>query len=290
MKKLSLMRYFTIYSLLAFAMTGFVLVAFISNHMKAMLPYDEIKTHLWSLNRNIIAIIFSGLLVLFVLLIGIIRNASNTLVMQNKALLSKTIELEESYTRLNTSYKSTVVALSRAVDARDKYTAGHSERVAGISLQIGTAMGLSDKQLETLEIAALFHDIGKLGIPDHILLKPERLTDAEFGYIKEHPQIGVNILASIDFFKDALSIILHHHERFDGKGYPSNNAGQYIPVESRIIAVADTYDAITSDRPYRKGLSQDIALDEILKHKGTQFDSQVVDAFMEIASKIKAAV
>lgn len=200
------------------------------------------------------------------------------------------IVIEESYTRLNTSYKSTVVALSRAVDARDKYTAGHSERVANISMQIGTAMGLSEKQLETLEIAALFHDIGKLGIPDHILLKPGKLTDEEFRYITERPQIGVNILASIDFLKDALSIILHHHERFDGKGYPSNSEGQQIPVESRIIAVADTYDAITSDRPYRKGLSHDAALNEILRHKSTQFDSQVVDAFIAIAPKIKAAV
>lgn len=249
-------------------------------------PYDETEKHLMMLNRNIILTMFLGLLILYLFLLKIIFNASNTLIIQNKSLQEQKTALEESFVKLNNTYKNTVITLSKAVDARDPHTAGHSERVTKIALKIGSNLGLPIERLEILELGAMFHDIGKLGVPDNILLKPGRLSEDEFKKIKEHPSIGVNILKGIGFLKDVLPIILHHHEKVAGDGYPAGIKGNEIPFESRIIAVVDTYDAITSDRPYRKGLSHNYALDEIKKNKGIQFDLDVVDAFLSIASFI----
>lgn len=257
----------------------------VSGVFEVYVPYEEVKQHILMLNRTIILVMFFGLFILYLLLIKIIYNASNTLVLQNESLLIKQRELEESYLKLNSTYKNTVVTLSNAVDARDPYTAGHSARVTKISLEIGRNLGLSKQQLETLELAALFHDIGKLGVPDNVLLKPGKLTDSEFEKIKEHPTIGVNILKNIDFLSATLQVILHHHEKFAGGGYPKGIKGSDIPLESRIIAVADTYDAMTSDRPYRKGLSHNESIAEIQKYKGLQFDADVVDAFLKIDYK-----
>lgn len=256
---------------------------------EVFVPYEEIRMHIGQLNRIILLIVFSGLLVLFYLLMRIIKSASSTLIKQNQELTAKADELQESYNKLNKSYRNTIIALSNAVDARDKYTAGHSERVTGFSLQIAHKLGLEDEKLQLLETAALFHDIGKVGINDDILNKTGKLSEEEFEIIKQHPQIGVNILCSIDFLNEVLPIILHHHERFAGGGYPRGISGEEIPLESRIIAVADTYDAMTSDRPYRKGLPHDIAVSEIVKFKGVQFDETVVDAFISIIDEIKAA-
>lgn len=245
------------------------------------IPYDKIQHHIKALNRTVAIIMSLGLLILYLLLLKIIYNSSKTLVSQNHSLLGQKIKLEESYQKLNSTYKSTVKTLANAIDVRDPYTAGHSERVAKISLEIGKMLGLGSSQIELLELAALFHDVGKLGIPDEILKKPGKLTDHEFEKIKAHPQTGVNILENIDFLKQALPIILHHHEKFSGGGYPSGIKGEEIPIESRIIAVADTYDAMTSDRPYRKGLPHDDAICEIVRMKGTQFDAKIVDAFLK---------
>lgn len=192
--------------------------------------------------------------------------------------------MEHAYTALNSSYKNTIATLSNAVDARDPYTAGHSDRVAAISMVIGEKLGLSSELLEKLEISAMFHDIGKLGVPDNILLKPGKLDELEFQKIKEHPSIGVSILKNIDFLKNSLPIILHHHERYSGGGYPDGISKGDIPLEARIICVADTYDAMTSDRPYRKGLSHEEAIVEIVKFKGIQFDPEIVDSFLTIDS------
>ena len=245
-------------------------------------PYDEIKQHMEIINRIIAIIMFIGLLILYLFLLKIIHNASRTLILQNKSLLGKKIELEESYQKLNSSYKNTIITLSNTVDAKDSYTAGHSERVTKIALEIGIKLNLPEERLELLENAALFHDIGKLGVPDNILLKPGKLTELEFEKVKEHPSVGVNILRNIDFLTDALPIILHHHEKFSGGGYPDGLSHNDIPLESRIIAVADTYDAMTSDRPYRKGLTHNEAVAEIIKFKGIQFDEYVVEAFLKI--------
>lgn len=245
-------------------------------------PYDGIKHHTKALNRTVAIIMSLGLLILYLLLLKIIYNSSKTLMFQNQSLLEQKVKLEESYLKLNSTYKSTVITLANAIDARDPNTAGHSERVTRISLEIGRILELDNSQLELLELAALFHDVGKLGVPDKILFKPGKLTDDEYDQIKAHPRIGVNILKDIDFLRKVLPIILHHHEKFSGGGYPSDIKGDDIPVESRIIAVADTYDAMTSDRPYRKGLPHDNAIHEIIKLKGTQFDANIVDAFLKV--------
>ncbi|WP_070000013.1 HD-GYP domain-containing protein [Cellulosilyticum sp. I15G10I2] len=253
---------------------------------RMIVPYKEISMHTDMLISIISKTQFFGLFILFFLLLRIIHSASKTLVNQNKELNEKKIKLEESYKRLNKSYLNTVISLSNAVDARDPYTAGHSTRVAKISLEIGGVLGFSEDRLKALEYSALFHDIGKIGIPDYILNKKDKLTDKEYEIIKKHPDIGVNILQTIDFMAGNLSIIRHHHERYSGGGYPMGLSGKEIPLEARIIAIADTYDAMTSDRPYRKGLPEEAALNEIIKNKEIQFDGKLVDAFIVAKSKL----
>ncbi|UZQ48934.1 MULTISPECIES: HD-GYP domain-containing protein [Clostridium] len=249
--------------------------------------YSDIKFHIRELTIIISLSIFLGLLLLYLLLIRVINNSSKTLIKQNQDLAVSKLETELAYSKLNESYKHTIIALSNSIDARDPYTAGHSERVARLSLDIGKELGLNKDKLDTLEIAALLHDIGKIGISDDILHKTGRLNEYEYEKIKEHPSIGVNILKDIDFLKNAVPFILHHHERFDGYGYPLGIKGYEIPLEARIIAVADSYDAMVSDRPYRRGLSQDIAISELIKFKNIQFDGSVVDAFLKIYKQNK---
>jgi uncharacterized domain HDIG len=284
--KNSLFKQFTIYSLIAFIITGTVLGILISNHIRGVItdyiPYNQVTEHIDMLDRIIALVMFIGLLILYLFLLKIIYNASNTLMSQNQSLHLQKEALEKAYEVLNSTYKNTVATLSKAVDARDPYTAGHSQRVAAISLLIGKEIGLSDEHLETLEISALFHDIGKLGIPDNILLKAGKLDELELQKIKEHPTIGVSILKEVDFLKDVLPIIRHHHERYSGNGYPYGIKGNDIPLEARIISIADTYDAMTSDRPYRKGLSHEDAIAEIKRFSGIQFDPKIVDCFVLI--------
>ncbi len=244
--------------------------------------YREVEMHLFKLNKLLVSIMFAGLLILYIILLKTISNASSQIIKQNKSLLERENELQESYGKLDATYRSTVLTLSKAVDARDSYTAGHSERVAKLSIEIGQRLGLSIGELETLELAALFHDIGKLGVPDSVLNKPGKLTASEFAKIKEHPMAGVEILKNIDFLRDTLVIIKHHHERFSGGGYPDGIQGEHIPLESRIIAVADTYDAITSDRPYRQGSSHKEAIEELMRSVHQQFDPNIVEFFLEI--------
>lgn len=249
--------------------------------------YSDIKFHIRELTIIISLSIFLGLILLYFLLIRVINNSSKTLIKQNQDLVVSKLETELAYSKLNESYKHTIIALSNSIDARDPYTAGHSERVARLSLDIGKELGLNKDKLDMLEIAALLHDIGKIGISDDILHKTGRLNEYEYEKIKEHPSIGVNILKDIDFLKNAVPFILHHHERFDGCGYPLGIKGYETPLEARIIAVADSYDAMVSDRPYRRGLSQDIAISELIKFKNIQFDGLVVDAFLKIDNQNK---
>ena len=290
--KNSLIRKFAIYSFLAFAVTGTILAVVISMHVRSSfadyMPAIEFEQHILRINQIIAVVVFFGLLILYFLLLRIIHSASKTLVLQNQHLTEQKDELEKAYAVLQRTYRDTVTALSRAVDARDPYTAGHSERVAHIASKIANKLGLNMKEIEQIELAAQFHDIGKIGIPDNILLKPGRLTEVEFAVIKEHPVIGINILGNIEFLKDSLPIIRHHHERYDGSGYPDGTIGQEIPLGSRIISIADTYDAITSDRPYRKGLSHEEAIDEIIKCKGTQLDTEIVENAFDILQNLQA--
>lgn len=284
--KNSLIRKFAIYSFIAFAVTGIILVVVITMHIRAdfadYMPALEFEKHIVVINRIILAVVFSGLLTLYFLLIRIIHYASKTLVEQNKNLIQQKNELEDAYDKMQHTYRDTVITLSRAVDARDPYTAGHSERVAAISSKIAKKLGVTKKELAQIELAAQFHDIGKIGVPDSILLKPGKLTEMEFNVIKEHPGIGTNILSNIEFLKDSLPIILHHHENYDGGGYPYGISGTEIPVGSRIISIADTYDAMTSDRPYRKALSHEEAIQEIVRCKGTQLDAEIVETALDV--------
>jgi HD-GYP domain-containing protein (c-di-GMP phosphodiesterase class II) len=171
------------------------------------------------------------------------------------------------------------------VDAKDSYTAGHSTRVTLYSVIIGEELGLDVEQLRRLRLAGLLHDVGKIGIRDSVLGKPGRLTDEEFAMMKSHPQVGENILTPVSQLADVIPGVVSHHERFDGTGYPRGLKAEEIPLLGRIIGVADAFDAMTSDRVYRPRLSDEVALAELRKHSGTQFDSRVVTAFLSAYDK-----
>ena len=185
-------------------------------------------------------------------------------------------EQEDKFRNQILSVASTLVSL---VDLRDSYTGTHSTRVAAYTRNIGVELGLDDPALETVVLAASLHDIGKIGVPDHVLLKTGKLTEEEFEYIRKHSEFGWMVLRNLDGMEEASLILLHHHERFGGGGYPGNLSGGDIPLGARIIAVADTYDALTTDRPYRKAREHDAAMREIHRNINTQFDPHVVDAF-----------
>ena len=191
-------------------------------------------------------------------------------------------ELAESNQKLEQAYLDMIQTLRYTVEAKDPYTRGHSDRVSEFSVLIGEKLGLSEEQIKILKIGGLFHDIGKIGIPDSILLKTDKLSDDEYSEIKNHPSIGAHILGAASIFKDIIPIVKHHHERFDGRGYPSGLQGEEIPFLARIAAVADTFDAMTSKRSYRDALDIQYVKDEIQRCKGTQFDPQIADAFLDI--------
>lgn len=197
----------------------------------------------------------------------------------------KNNEIMKAYAHLRSSYVEVVDALRILVDARDTYTRGHSDRVAECASMIAKAMGKDDSYCERVRIAGLFHDIGKIGVSDEILMKKGPLTEEEFAIIKKHPQDGARILSALTMFRDIVPIVRSHHERMDGKGYPDGLKSEMIPEEARIIAVADSFDAMTSNRSYRKALSIKAAVDELVKGKNTQFDPAAVEAFLSIDSE-----
>ena len=179
-------------------------------------------------------------------------------------------------------YHDVIECLVAALEARDVYTSGHSSRVSDMAYDLGKEMGITGAKLEELHIAAHLHDIGKLGIPDHILNKEGKLLPHEFDQIKQHPEIGSNIIKKSKSLEDIATIILYHHERWDGKGYPKGLKGTDIPLGARIIALCDSIDAMTSERPYRSALSWDECIREVLINKGVQFDPVVVDAVSKL--------
>ena len=191
-------------------------------------------------------------------------------------------ELKDTYEKLEQAYLESIETLRYTVEAKDTYTRGHSDRVSEFSVLIGKKIGLSDQDLRTLQIGGLFHDIGKIGVPDTILQKESKLTDDEYSEIKNHPSIGVHILSNATIFKDIIPIVKHHHERYDGHGYPSQLKGEEIPYLARITAIADSFDAMTSRRSYRDALPLDVVKEEFRKNKGTQFDPELADVFLDI--------
>jgi putative nucleotidyltransferase with HDIG domain len=186
------------------------------------------------------------------------------------------------YASLQEAYLSTVRALAAAIDAKDPYTRGHSERVATYALMIAERMGLASEQKDALEMASYLHDIGKIGISEDILLKPGKLSDEEMGQMRHHPLIGANILKPVSFPWPILPVVRHHHEHYDGGGYPAGLRGEEIPLLARILTVADSYEAMTSDRPYRRGRSTEEAIAELKRCSGSQFDPKIVEAFVEV--------
>lgn len=191
-------------------------------------------------------------------------------------------KLEDSKEQLEQAYLDMIQTLRYTVEAKDSYTRGHSDRVSEYSVLIGEKLGLSEEQIKTLRIGGLFHDIGKIGIPDSILLKPAKLTDDEYSQIKNHPSIGAHILGNATIFKEIIPIVKHHHEKYDGNGYPSRLKGEEIPYMARIAAVADTFDAMTSRRSYRGPIDIEHVKEEIKRCEGTQFDPQIAEAFLDI--------
>jgi putative nucleotidyltransferase with HDIG domain len=192
----------------------------------------------------------------------------------------RTAKLQQAYRTLKKSHLDSVKVLAEAIDAKDPYTRGHSDRVKRMSLAIAKKMGFSEERLENLEYGALLHDIGKIGIKDEVLQKQAPLSSEEYQYIQEHPLIGVKIVEGVEFFKDKIPMIRYHHEHYDGNGYPNGLAGEAIPLEARIISLPDAFDAMTSARPHRGVMPLQNVLAELEKCKGKQFDPKVLEIFL----------
>lgn len=197
-------------------------------------------------------------------------------------MLGAALENAELYHRQHLTFMGTIKALSGAIDAKDQYTRGHSERVAMLSSMLAQKVGFSDEEAERIRISGLVHDLGKIGVPEAVLCKPSRLTDEEFDLIKMHPTIGYEIIKDIPDLNDLLPGVLHHHERWDGNGYPAGLAGEDIPRMARIMALADTFDAMSSNRAYRSGLPREKVFAEFRKCAGTQFDPELVEPFLSL--------
>ena len=191
-------------------------------------------------------------------------------------------KLENTYKQLEQSYIESIETIRYTVEAKDPYTRGHSDRVSQISVLIGQKLGLSEQNLRRLHIGGLFHDVGKIGVPDNILQKNGHLSEEEYAEIKKHTTIGAHILSSASIFQDILPIVKYHHEKYDGTGYPEGLKGEDIPYLARITAIADTFDAMTSKRVYRNAMSLETVIEEFKKCKGTQFDPEIDEVFLNI--------
>lgn len=191
-------------------------------------------------------------------------------------------KVEEQAKRIRAALLNAITALANALEAKDVYTSGHSQRVAETSVAIARELALPHDRIERIRLAGLIHDIGKIGVRESVLNKPGKLTDDESQHIRQHSVIGEHILAPVVGDEEILKTVRHHHERYDGSGYPDGLRGEQIPLGARILAVADTFDAMTSGRPYRQAMSADAACAEIKRCAGTQFDSEVADAFLRL--------
>ncbi len=228
--------------------------------------------------------------VLWLALALLVRGASARLRVHNEDLEARSHDLVETSRELEGTLLEIIETLNAAVEARDPYTAGHSQRVRRVSLAIGRELRLPARHLGALATAALFHDIGKIGMPDSILTKPEKLDRAEAAVMREHATRGAEIVARISSLSESVPAIRHHHERWDGFGYPDRLSGTDIPVESAIIAIADSWDAMTTDRPYAIALDVNEAMLQIQAGRGKQFNPAVVDAFLSVARRRPAEI
>lgn len=211
-----------------------------------------------------------------------VKKREQSLLKGRDAFFNMLEDITESYKELEDLFIKLVIAMVNALDAKSPWTKGHTERVTNYALEIAREIGIKDEELENLRLCCLLHDIGKIGIYDVILDKPGKLTDEEFDLIKKHPEKGAEILKPIKQLSKIIPGILHHHERYDGKGYPDGLMGEDIPLCARILHVADSFDSMTADRPYRPAPGVEYAISEFKKYVGLQFDPQVVEAFMRI--------
>jgi putative nucleotidyltransferase with HDIG domain len=239
------------------------------------------ESYISSRKRVIWMAVIAVFAALYAVLALLVRRASTTIKRQAVTLRARSRELMDSYRRLEESSLEAIESLNATVDAKDPYTAGHSARVQGIALAVARELGVTRGGLDAIRFGGLFHDIGKIAVPDSILTKPAALDEAEYAAIKRHPADGAEIVSHFSRLHDAVPIIRHHHERWDGRGYPDRLAGDEIPTEACIVGLADAWDAMTTDRPYRQALSVDEAAAEVRRCRGTQFAPAVVDAFFK---------
>ena len=197
-------------------------------------------------------------------------------------LIQERAKLREANAQLLSAYEATIEGWSHALDLRDRETEGHSRRVTQLTVKLAQALDMSDEEIMHIRRGSLLHDMGKIGIPDSILHKPDQLTDEEWTIMRKHPQLAYDMLYPIEYLRRALEIPLNHHEKWDGTGYPRGLKGEEIPIVARLFAVVDVWDALTSDRPYRPAWSQEEALTYIREQSGRHFDPQVVDLFFTI--------
>jgi putative two-component system response regulator len=212
-------------------------------------------------------------------LVGILR------LNRYQKLVNERASLEKANAELIAAYDATILGWSRAMDLRDRETEGHSQRVAEQTSQLAQAMGLSDLELLHVRRGSLLHDLGKLGVPDSILLKPDKLTEEEWNIMRQHPQLAYDMLSSIDYLRPALDIPYCHHEKWDGSGYPNKLKGEHIPLAARIFAIVDVWDALTSERPYRPAWSKEEARAYIQEQSGKHFEPHIVDLFLKTIGK-----
>jgi putative nucleotidyltransferase with HDIG domain len=240
---------------------------------------EHAETVIASGKRVVWFAVFAIFAVLYATLALLVRTASRTLRQQASSLQARSQELMESYRRLEESSLEAIESLNATVDAKDPYTAGHSARVQRIAVAVAEEVGLPLERLDAVRFGGLFHDIGKIAVPDSILSKAGTLDDDEYDVIKRHPVDGADIISHFSRLHEAVPLIRYHHERWDGHGYPDQLAGEDIPLEACVVGLADAWDAMTTDRPYRPALTVEQAAAEVRRCRGTQFSPLVVDAF-----------
>jgi len=260
--------------------------ALVTLFLFALLLYAENR---WKLNPPFLMTIspLEKTFLIFIALTGSLALSlylTSSLIQRLQERLRHLISLQRELQR---NYLETVMALAQAVEAKDPGIKNHLERAIKYATLIGNRFNLNKEDMDALKFGAVLHDIGKIGVNGSVLFKPERLTPEEFAIIKKHPEMGIEIIKGVEFLKRVEPIILHHHERYDGKGYPGGLKGEEIPLLARIVSVVDAYEAMTSDRLYKKAKSKQEAMEELKKEKGRQFDPKVVDVFLDILEEEK---
>lgn len=242
--------------------------------------YAAVSAHIAEANLSIAAVVLLGALLLYFTQLRIVQDAEAHLGVKEAEVVLVNERLERSLEDLEQQSVGTLQALISAVDAKDSYTARHSLAVTEYAVAIARRLGIKGHELALVERASLLHDVGKIGVPEEILLKPSALDDLEFAKVREHSEMGAHIVESIPFLRDLVPVVRHHHEHWDGGGYPGGLERDDIPLLSRILAVADAFDAMTSDRPYRAGMRVGAARTELIRCRARQFDPQCVDALV----------